>query len=806
MICDYLFILLKTIICIPVIFFVPGFLVNSIIYPDKSFKLDSNCLLNIYVSIIITSFIGLLLAQLGIFSLFNIVLILFLISITLYFRFKQLNLELKFSPSITFSIEKILFIILIISAIFLFFQPYQWIAGERDPGVYVSTGINIAKTGSIFIKDPLLAQMNTSIQETLYDIEPASIYGFISWEMVNFKYQLPGFFITDLNSGTITPQFLHIFPVWIAIFYSIFGLLGVFYVNPIFGVLSIISLFFIGKRLFSWKVGALAGFLLILNFAQIWYGRYPLSEIISQFFILSGIATFIQFNRRNDRYLAVICALLFGLAFLTKIETILIIVPLGLYLIYIKLCKNLNTSHYYFILSIFIMLIYNLIDYFLFSRPYLSLLLESAINPPPMAPDLSKYIGLFVSIEMFSWYMTKLGLILAIAGFVLIILKKDKKEKLLIVLIALIFSTLLISKLTIFPDQPWWARRLIPVVFPLYALFASYSLNEIAEIKKIGRYISCILTTFLIVSLTIISYPIINHSEGYGMVKGISGLSEYFGDNDIILTGSSLEGYVLSTPLYYIFDKKTIFLFRYDLVPSLGNRQLIQPENVSIGVEYLLNHGYDIYFVTQSHIYIEKILYHLATTHRIDFIDTYNFSYKHLESTFDRLPTEGDKKDIQMNLNIYRISINKSIMIYNSNLSIDIGSPSDVIYLESGFYDREKWGAVNNRWISGNASIRIPTPERNNLSISIRAGDFRPAGVPSSNISIYFNNNVIGNFTTTEGYELYNMTVDKDLLTHPYSTLRIVMSTWKPSDIKGTADTRDLGINIDKIFIEQKLN
>lgn len=799
MILDYLIILFKSIISLPFIFFIPGFLANSIFLKTKSFNFDSSLIFHIFVSIIITSFTGLILAQLGLFSLFNLVALLVLTSILLFQKYKKLPEKPKFNPIIEFNKKNILVTLLIISSILLFFHPFPWIAGGRDPGVYVSTGVHIAKSGSILIKDPLIAQMNTSIQEILYDVEPASVYGFISWANMNSKFQFPGFYITDLETGTITPQFLHIYPVWIAIFYSIFGLFGVFYVNPVFGVLSIISLYLLGKSLFSWKVGVLAGFILMLNFAQIWYARYPFSEMTAQFFSIAGLVTFIQFNKSHDRYFAIISALFFGLVLLTKAEGLMLLAPLGLYFIYIGLKNKWNKSCNYFLVTLFIILIYSLFDYFIFTKPYIENLLQLALNPPQIPQNL-QYSNIFTGLIMFSWYETYPGIFLSLAGFSLIFLRRGDKEKILLVFLALMFSVPFLLKLSISPDHPWWARRFITLVFPLYALFSSYALSEICNVRKMGIYLFYSLTAILLLSLAAVSYPVITHSEGAGMTYGVSGLSKYFNESDIIIMGPSFKGGELSTPLNYIYDRKTIFISRFNPFPNYGIKELPTQEKISTGIDYLLNKEYNVYAVfPQNNIYMEKLLFFMSSNHKIDFIDDHDFSYKHLISKTDSLP--NIITDVQMNSLIYRIS--KLQADVPDNISIDIGSPSDIVYLESGFYGMENWGGINNRWTSGNVSIRIPTNEENGLLISIYGGGFRPEKLSPGNFSIYINEHLIGSFTAYGEYKFYNMTAPKDYLTIPYSTVLIRSDTWKPSEITGTSDTRDLGINIDKISIEK---
>lgn len=266
--------------------------------------------------------------------------------------------------------------------------------------------------------------------------------------------------------------------------------------------------------------------------------------------------------------------------------------------------------------------------------------------------------------------------------------------------------------------------------------------------------------------------------------------------------GPSSESAEISTPLYYIYNKKVIFLSRFNPFPTLGYHELPSPEKISLGVDYLINHGYNVYAAfSPQDSYTEKVLFDLSTKYEINFINTHEYSYKHLEITRDH--ANLTEKDIPIELVIYKISINKSDVFNNTNFSIDIGSHSDISYVEDGFYHKETWGGFDNRWTSGNASLRIPTSLKNNLSISIFAGGFRPIGIPSANVSIYFNEHFIGNFTTIGENEMHNMTILMNYITSPYSILRIISSTWNPYEYLGSPDNRDLGINVDRISIKK---
>lgn len=120
----------------------------------------------------------------------------------------------------------------------VFFQPYEYIDGGWDPVSYINTGVHIARTGGVIYKDDIVDEY-------------------------------PGLYIKDRDKGLVAPQFFHLYPVWIAIFYKLFGLKGVFYVNPFFALLNVILLFLIGKKVMGKRYGIFSALLLSLNVIEI---------------------------------------------------------------------------------------------------------------------------------------------------------------------------------------------------------------------------------------------------------------------------------------------------------------------------------------------------------------------------------------------------------------------------------------------------------------------------------------------------------------------------------------------------------
>lgn len=165
------FIILKAVISLPLIFFVPGYITyNTLVKEKLNLGFFEVVYPQILASILISGWIGLILAELGYFSLLNLLFLLIILSVFLLWK-KKIKFTIKSYPKPKLNREPLLLIVILLIAIGLFFHPYEWIKGGRDPGVYVNTGVNIAKTGSIIIHDPIMEGMDDSTKKIFYQFK-----------------------------------------------------------------------------------------------------------------------------------------------------------------------------------------------------------------------------------------------------------------------------------------------------------------------------------------------------------------------------------------------------------------------------------------------------------------------------------------------------------------------------------------------------------------------------------------------------------------------------------------------------------
>lgn len=129
--------------------------------------------LSILLSSALTGITGVVLAQAGYFRLLLLVTVLALISlcVALVTRLERRSLNWHVVPSS--KVDWLIMVAVLIGAGVLFLQPHECVLGGADAGVYVNLGVNIAKTGGLLIHEPLLTDIEPDLLPGLLREQPA---------------------------------------------------------------------------------------------------------------------------------------------------------------------------------------------------------------------------------------------------------------------------------------------------------------------------------------------------------------------------------------------------------------------------------------------------------------------------------------------------------------------------------------------------------------------------------------------------------------------------------------------------------
>lgn len=197
----------------------------------------------------------------------------------------------------------------------------EMVLGGWDPGVYLHTAAAVARGGAVQIVDPDLAALTDDERLVL------------SRNLFGVSEPFGGMRI--LPNGTTSPSFHHAYPCLMASAWPLGGVRAAWWVNPLFHTGSVLLIAVLASLLWGVRWGWVAGVLLAVSPAQVWQAGFPTAEMTTQFFLLAGAVFLLlsQSRREGGSGLALLSAWCLGFALLLRYDTILLLVPVMLWLL-----------------------------------------------------------------------------------------------------------------------------------------------------------------------------------------------------------------------------------------------------------------------------------------------------------------------------------------------------------------------------------------------------------------------------------------------------------------------------------------
>ncbi len=217
----------------------------------------------------------------------------------------------------------------------LFFRPHEYVLGAADAGVYVSLGASIVREGSIVVQDDTLAGLDMALYDTL--LRPMSDNPIAPW------YLLPGFYVVGQPPGEITPQFYPLHPVWLAVAFGLVAethaapatveaIRAELLMNGLWAMLGTLAVYFTVRQFAGWETAALALVALSLTGLQVWFARYPTTEVLTQTMLWGGLFGLGHWlgGDRPGKLWALVAGVSLGMAFLVRVDLLVLLPVLGL--------------------------------------------------------------------------------------------------------------------------------------------------------------------------------------------------------------------------------------------------------------------------------------------------------------------------------------------------------------------------------------------------------------------------------------------------------------------------------------------
>lgn len=294
----------------------------------------------------VTSWLSLTLAEFSLFSLpLLLILVLFFSGLGLGWAIRHKRLRAAWA-GLRWQWQDGIVAVLLLVGILLSGRPSEYIIGGRDHGVYVNTGIHIAKTGGIVVQD-------AAITAVFPELRPVIVWPETRTQQAGFPgpwsegQRMSGLTIRDLDAGIYLPHAFHLYPALIAVFFAVGGVPLALFTTMFLALLGSLAIYLTVARLWSRAVALLTLLLLTFSVTQVWFTGYPTAEIMVQVFFFGGLLSLVLLLDNGGLGTAVLTGTCFGLLHLAKLDTVLISVAVGAIFLYFWLRRPFQPVYWW---------------------------------------------------------------------------------------------------------------------------------------------------------------------------------------------------------------------------------------------------------------------------------------------------------------------------------------------------------------------------------------------------------------------------------------------------------------------------
>ena len=713
---------------------------------------------------------------------------------------------------------------------FLFYPPYETVVNGSDGTVYLNYSWKIADTGALVFDDPLLRELPIEARE----------YLFVNRQPGDFWYgrhtRFPGgFLIADIAEPEVSSGFSPLFPVVAALFHQAFPPRGALFVAPVFATLGVGGLFLVGARCGGLRAGLLAALLAAVSLPQIWFARYPVPEMVAQFFVVAGLLAVLAAFRDDRPWLAAAAGGFFGMAAFAKID-LLVLLPAALtaFVAWRLLARpeGGGRSVVFLLAGFGPGMLHNLAHYLAYPSPY-TLYVEQLVERSVLLAGIGTVllavlaaagagliavrrgagigswwrraagwvlVGLLAgyavvyatatggrwpeTLVWLSWYLSWPVLGLCLAGLLWLPWsgragRGDQGLSFLLVLTGVVGLHYLYDPLE--PGEHIWSmRRFVPVVLP--GMLVVVALGA-------GRLVDWVYFEFRAVAATAVGAVLVGFVGGPGtavlgeslwdgVLDRSADVAGTFPEDAAVLVSPELAGTHVQTSLAYLHDVETLLV------------QEDEPDDVlrEVMLDWLAA-GRPVFVVAGQRgfsLHAPELVLSEVRQASIDL--------RTLERTWERAPR--GVVDVSIGLRILQAARGEAS---TARTGVDVGDlADDVVAGLRGFHAAERDGAGRSfRWSEDAASIAVPGGDRIRLVV---AGARPPAAAPAE-ISVWAGPHRIAEGLVV-GNDPHAITLDLPASERSGSTELTIRSTAiQPRALGLSSDSRNLGVRVYRVDV-----
>ena len=719
-----------------------------------------------------------------------------------------------------------------------FLPPTEYVIGGKDPGVYLSEGVQIAKSGSLVIREPVLADVPADQRDLFVPSHHVDSY---------YGVRFMGFWVQDPVNGQVIGQFPQLFPASIAIGFNVAGVDGARVTVACWAVLGLVAVYMLGARLFGPVAAFAAASLLGLHVIQLWYARSPNSDVVMQALLFAGLLAFARAQQDEDRFFAPIAGALLALLLFLRVDALLAIVAavsaggvawlvdrralrasfgvmLAIGLVFAWLYLSGPMRGYFWLpltylrhlplgplavavgtagLVIFALarLRHRFSDRLHAVIPIVmavalvllcgyALFLRVPLRPSDSKLALHDASALITFTDLYLFWP---GLLAALAG-VVIVFRRDFWRDPALMFVFTAFAIFFFYKVRIVPEHFWMARRFLPVILPAALLFgARAALGPAGGGGSLGRQglrsvAGAVFLCLLGWQYHAAAAPIESHREYQGIIRAVEQLASRFGPRDLVIVEGRNAGqdtHVFALPLAYLYDRQVLVLDSPRPDKAMLSAFLAQALQRHDRVLFVGGGGTDL------------LARRIAATP----VGDGRIQVPEYEVTpWTRYPQRSHRKDFDYS--IYQLLLDTP---QSSPFVLDVGFQDDLHVVR--FHAKERTEGRTIRWTGPQSFVSVAglTGSERTFAVVMHDGG-RPSQAPRAQVQVFFNEVLLGVLEVGKGFKTYTLPLPADAVRAAAGqndpvVVRLVSSVWSPKQLLLGNDDRELGVMLDSVEI-----
>ena len=743
---------------------------------------------------------------------------------------------------------------LIAIGLWLYSPTAEYVIGGKDPGTLLNEGVQMAQSGQMVLRDEDVAAVPPPFRDLFFPPH-------IDQQQWYYGIRFMGFFIQAPAEGSVIGQFPHLFPASIAVGYGLNGLTGARQAVAAWAIVGLVAVYFAGARIFGRTAAFAAAGLLAINVAQVWFARYPNSEVVMQALIFAALLAFARALDGSRSFFGSIAGALLGLMLFVRYEVVLafatfgaaatlapvmkrrvgvafgltltasaivglwyLMGPLRAYAAY-PLGFTRDRGGWWLVAACGVAAwlarrLLRVEAVAIATRRVLPIVLASLLAV------LAAYAYFFrheggktalhdaMAFRTFAWYLTPGVLALAVVATVAVILRHFWRDPAFFLTLAAM-SVFFFYKTRIVPEHFWSARRFLAVTLPgallCLAAFADDLVGRahVAASERLRRP----------------EQPAGRPGERWLTIAGAACVF-------LLMTPVAVAFWRMSSPVRAHVEYAGLIPQLEQLASRIGDRDLLIVESRNAGSDlhvlavplaYIYARHVLVLdspvppkrefeaFVTWARTHYQTIFFlggggtDLLTTHlSAEPIVSTRFPVPEYDSPLNAYPKGVRRKDFEFGL--YRLS--PAADRPRGPIRLTIGRLDDLQVVRFHAKETRPEDGMAFRWSRRTSYVLLLGISEQARQVTIwMSNGGRPRTAPPATVEVAFGERVIGTATPADDMRPYAFGIPADVAASAAALpdpvrLRLQVPTWNPAQLLGVNDSRDLGVMVTRVEVE----